>query len=104
MALQLTPSLILSLMVLFHQQTRAKVAQSQTSPDVQCFNFDPGLWVAVCTDSIPRTFGLVRSSVSFERAQEQEEAEKNSTTGPSSIMEMSQDLLLALEVSVFDFE
>jgi hypothetical protein len=40
----------------------------------------------------------------LKEAQEQEEAEKNSTTGPSSIMEMSQDLLLALEVSVFDFE
>jgi hypothetical protein len=35
---------------------------------------------------------------------QEQEAEKNSTTGASSTTEMSQDLLGTPEVSVFDFE
>jgi hypothetical protein len=46
---------------------------------------------------------ILDSQQTIPETQEQE-AEKNSTTGASSIMEMSQDLLGAPEVSVFDFE
>jgi hypothetical protein len=46
---------------------------------------------------------VLNSQQTIPETQEQE-AEKNSTTGASSTTEMSQDLLLAPEVSVFDFE
>ena len=37
---------------LFCLQTRVKVVHTRTTPQVQCFNFAPGLWVAVCTAAV----------------------------------------------------